>query len=146
MGVNDIRNQIARDSGALNRILFNNIVGFAYMGREFRAYRNQALTYKTGNVVKHITITDGSCVVLFARKYPVGLCVGSGDEIGWTTVTITPAMVGQRVAVFTSVERKTENDTMSDEQKNWFRRVKEAGGISEVYKETKSGIERMSEI
>jgi len=80
------------------------------------------------------------------KKYPVGLCVGSGDEIGWTTVTITPDMVGNRIAVFTSVERKAYGDCMKPLQIKWFNDVKEAGGIAEVYQERKDGtIERMSE-
>lgn len=35
-----------------------------------------------------------------------GLCPGSSDLIGFRTITITPDMVGQQVAVFTAVEVK----------------------------------------
>ena len=35
-----------------------------------------------------------------------GMPEGMPDLIGWTTVTITPDMVGQRIAVFTGVEVK----------------------------------------
>ena len=41
------------------------------------------------------------------RPVQFGLARGSADLIGWTTRTITPDMVGQRVAVFTSIEVKT---------------------------------------
>lgn len=32
--------------------------------------------------------------------------IKSGDLVGWTTITITPEMVGKQVAVFTNVEVK----------------------------------------
>ena len=35
---------------------------------------------------------------------------GSGDGIGWFPVIITPEMVGKKVAVFLSVETKTEKE------------------------------------
>jgi hypothetical protein len=41
------------------------------------------------------------------RPVSFGLCKGSADLIGYRTITITPEMVGQQVAVFTSIEVKT---------------------------------------
>ena len=41
------------------------------------------------------------------RPVQFGLARGSADLIGYRTVTITPEMVGQRVAIFTSLEVKT---------------------------------------
>ena len=41
------------------------------------------------------------------RPVQFGLCKGSADLIGYRTITITPEMVGQQVAVFTSIEVKT---------------------------------------
>lgn len=68
-----------------------------------------------------------------------GLQPGSGDLIGWTEIIITPEMIGQKIAVFTSVEIKTKNDRMSEKQKLWFRAVKRSGGISEIHKECRNG-------
>lgn len=59
-----------------------------------------------------------------------GLHPGSADLIGWQTVTITPDMVGQRVAVFASVEVKTEIGKLKPEQQNWLEQVKNAGGLA----------------
>jgi hypothetical protein len=42
------------------------------------------------------------------RPVQFGLARGSADLIGLRTVTITPDMVGQQVAVFTSIEVKTQ--------------------------------------
>jgi hypothetical protein len=41
------------------------------------------------------------------RPVSFGLCKGSADLIGYRTITITPDMVGQQVAVFLSIEVKT---------------------------------------
>ncbi len=42
-----------------------------------------------------------------------GLCVGSSDLIGFKSMTITPEMVGQKIAVFTALEVKTEKGKVS---------------------------------
>jgi hypothetical protein len=47
------------------------------------------------------------------RPVQFGLARGSADLIGWRTITITPEMVGQRVAIFTSIEVKTESGRLS---------------------------------
>lgn len=63
-----------------------------------------------------------------------GLCNGSSDIIGWHTVTITPDMIGKKVAVFVAIETKSEKGRASQEQKNFVERVQEAGGISGIVK------------
>ena len=70
-----------------------------------------------------------------------GLCKGSSDCIGWTTVKITPEMVGRKVAVFTAIEVKIPNWTPPKEtnkkafehytrQLDFIGVVKKSGGIS----------------
>ena len=66
------------------------------------------------------------------RPVQFGLCKGSADLIGWTTRTITPDMVGQRVAIFTSIEVKTPTGRVRPEQQAWLEAVKQAGGIAIV--------------
>jgi hypothetical protein len=61
-----------------------------------------------------------------------GLCKGSADLIGWRTVTVTPDMVGQRIAVFTSIEVKTPTGRLRPEQQQWLDAVQAAGGIAGV--------------
>ncbi len=53
---------------------------------------------------------------------------GAGDLIGWTPVVITPDMVGQVVAVFTSVEVKTPTGRVRPDQQVWCDAVNKAGG------------------
>ena len=66
------------------------------------------------------------------RPVQFGLCKGSADLIGWTTRTITADMVGQQVAVFTSIEVKALTGRLRPEQKLWLEAVETAGGIAGV--------------
>jgi hypothetical protein len=61
-----------------------------------------------------------------------GLARGSADLIGYRTITITPEMVGQQVAVFTSIEVKTPTGRIRPEQQQWLDTVQAAGGIAGV--------------
>ena len=66
------------------------------------------------------------------RPVQFGLCKGSADLIGWRTITVTPEMVGQQVAVFTSIEVKTATGRIRPEQQQWLDAVQAAGGIAGV--------------
>lgn len=73
---------------------------------------------------------DGSRV-----KY--GLCPGSSDIIGWTPITITPDMVGSKIAVFTAVEVKTARGRTAFNQVNFLERLRKAGGIARIVRDEK---------
>jgi hypothetical protein len=66
------------------------------------------------------------------RPVQFGLCKGSADLIGWTTRTVTQDMVGTQVAVFTSIEVKTETGRLRPEQQAWLDAVQAAGGVAGV--------------
>jgi len=66
------------------------------------------------------------------RPVQFGLCKGSADLIGWKQVTITPDMVGQKMAVFASIEVKTPTGRLTPEQSNWLSVVQAAGGVAGV--------------
>lgn len=66
------------------------------------------------------------------RPVQFGLAKGSADLIGWKTVTVTPEMVGQQVAVFTSIEVKTPTGRIRPEQEQWMKVVRGAGGIAGI--------------
>ena len=66
------------------------------------------------------------------RPVQFGLARGSADLIGWRSVVITPEMVGQRVAVFTSLEVKTTTGRLTPAQQAWLGTVHTAGGIAGV--------------
>lgn len=66
------------------------------------------------------------------RLVTFGLARGSADLIGWRTVTITPDMVGHRLAVFTSIEVKTPTGRIRPDQAAWMGAVQAAGGIAGI--------------
>ena len=66
------------------------------------------------------------------RLVTFGLARGSADPIGWRTVTITQAMVGTRIAVFTSIEVKVPKGRIRPEQQAWLEVVTQAGGLAGI--------------
>lgn len=61
-----------------------------------------------------------------------GLCPGSGDLIGWTELTVTQEMLGRKLAIFTSVEVKSDKGKLRPDQENWLKVVQAAGGFAIV--------------
>lgn len=74
------------------------------------------------------------CVGFITLKNPrpvkFGLHVGSADLIGWKSVTITPDMVGLKVAIFLSVETKSLTGSKLKDQINWAEQVRRNGGLA----------------
>ena len=66
------------------------------------------------------------------RPVQFGLARGSADLIGLRTVTITPDMVGQQVAAFTSIEVKTPQGRATPAQQTSLHMVRRAGGIAGI--------------
>ena len=83
-------------------------------------FRNNVGLGWSGRIVKHdqtrgvVTLADGA------------------DCIGWQTVTITPDMVGRTVALFVSIEVKTEGGRSTEPQRHFMRTVNEAGGVAGI--------------
>ena len=78
------------------------------------------------------------------RPVQFGLCKGSADLIGYRTITITPDMVGQQVAVFTSIEVKTPTGRIRPEQQAWLETVQAAGGIAGVARSVEDALRIMT--
>ena len=57
---------------------------------------------------------------------------GGSDLIGWRSVTVTPEMVGRKVAVFLAIEVKGERGRATDAQVNFINRVKADGGLAGI--------------
>jgi hypothetical protein len=79
------------------------------------------------------------------RPVQFGLCKGSADLIGWRTVTVTPEMVGQRIAVFLSIEVKTPTGRPRPEQQQWLDVVQAAGGIAGVARSVEDALRIVTE-
>jgi len=94
--------------------LFRNNVGMAYIGKS-KKFQN------------------GDVLITNARIFHGGLCKGSSDLIGWTTKTVTPEMVGNKIAIFTAVEvKKTEKSNIRPEQTRFINAVKNDGGFAGI--------------
>jgi hypothetical protein len=57
---------------------------------------------------------------------------GGSDLIGFQSVTITPGMVGEKIAVFLAIECKTATGKASPEQKKFIEFIKKSGGIAGI--------------
>jgi hypothetical protein len=85
-----------------------------------------------------IRLDDGAIMILNPRPITLGFGMangkamkGVGDLGGYTSMVITPEMVGCWVAVFTSIEIKEDEDSRRrPEQKSFVCQVQAAGGIA----------------
>lgn len=103
--------------------IFRNNVGTGYVGDVYRP-----------NSIQTVTVSPADVVIRNARILHAGLCEGSSDLIGWRSLTITPEMVGQTVAVFAALEVKSKTGRATAGQKNFCQRVIEAGGFAGIVK------------
>jgi hypothetical protein len=102
----------------------------AISGRtDARLFRNNCGVGWSGQVVSN---ASGRITLANARPIRYGLTPGSADLIGWQVVTVTPEMVGRKMAVFTSIEVKGPSGRLTPEQDNWRRVVSSAGGAAGV--------------
>ncbi|EAB4417267.1 hypothetical protein D7B12_17710 [Salmonella enterica] len=98
-------------------------------------------------------LTDNSILLKAARPIPLGfintrneVVEGVADLNGWTSITITPEMVGQTIAVFTSIETKRpKGGVISPTQMAWKEKVSAAGGIAFVANSAHTAMTMLSE-
>lgn len=77
-------------------------------------------------------LPGGRVLIHDARPFDTGLPPGFSDLFGWTSITVTPDMVGKRLAVFAAVEVKTPSGRVRDNQSAFLRAVAESGGRAGV--------------
>ena len=65
---------------------------------------------------------------------------GGSDLIGLRAVTVTPDMVGQKLAVFTALEVKTPAGRVEPEQRNFINFVRSFGGIADVVRSPEDAV------
>ena len=86
------------------------------------------------NLERHrACLRPGDVVLRYPRFNQYGLIApGSSDTIGYTSVTITAAMVGHTVAVFTAIEAKAPDGRVKPEQRLFVEHIAQAGGIAGI--------------
>ena len=116
----DIENEI-RLAMPENVRIFRNNTGMGWCGESHRT--------KTGDML-----------IKNPRPLHAGLCKGSSDEIGWTTIEITADMVGKKIAVFTALEVKKKTGTARKEQLNFLNAVIKSGGIAGLVRSAEEAV------
>lgn len=111
---NAIRNALAGEA-----FLFRGNVGVGWQG--------------TGKPIKvpypmTVNMNPGDVLLRQARTFDTGLPKGFHDVFGWVEVTITPDMVGQKIARFTSFDTKSETGRKTPEQVAFANAVNNSGG------------------
>lgn len=111
--------------------LSRNEIGLGIQGHIVREYDASSSTGP-----RHIIEVADAHRIKYGLFNPGGL-----DLIGWQSMDITPAMVGHRVAVFTSIDAKTAGyPTFSPNQRNYIREVTQAGGLCYVARRDGAGV------
>lgn len=97
-----------------------------------RLFRINAGMGWAGKVVRH----DGSFLILEKPRPFRGAPEGWPDLFGWTTIEVTPDMVGQKIAVATGLEVKATGK-LSKVQKKFGEILSSMGGIFTTLKPKK---------
>jgi hypothetical protein len=103
--------------------LFRNNVGVGWAGPSTKVTAGNVAAVRAG-------LRPGDVVVRNGRPLRAGLAVGSSDLIGLRSVTVTPEMVGQKLAVFAAVEVKAPRRPLTAEQEAFIAMVVEMGGFA----------------
>lgn len=109
--------------------LFRNNVGEAWTGEHRVLKPIPDILRKMFRLALGVTTV---LIIVGYRRIKYGLTVGSSDLIGWKSVTVTPEMVGQKIAVFWAMEEKYGLDRVKPEQANFLNQVHESGGLAEI--------------
>ena len=106
--------------------IFNVLSNEAYVQNKIR------LAVGSGDV-RLFRNNTGALLDMQGRLVKFGLCKGSSDLIGFRSITITPDMVGQKIAVFSAIEVKDKGKATVD-QRNFINIINNAGGYAGVAK------------
>jgi hypothetical protein len=102
--------------------------------RLFRANSGRGWAGKSVGPFKNpgnISVEPGDILIKKARPFN-GMQAGTSDLIGWTTIQITPDMVGKSAAIYTAAEVKAGSTRTTRQQTAYVRTVNEAGGIGVI--------------
>lgn len=114
----NIMRRIMLAVGAFKNVrIFRNNTGTGWVGERVAQYKEKGEAY---------------LVLKNPRPLKTGLCLGSSDLIGFVTVTISPEMIGRKVAIFTALEVKTKTGRATTEQRDFISMVQAFGGLAGI--------------
>lgn len=107
-----------------------------------RLWRNDnGICYQARNISR----CKDSMILVDPKVMHYGLCKDSSDLVGFTSVTITPEMIGAEIAIFTAIEVKSEEGRLTEGQSNFIKMVNNFGGISFVARSLKEAEKEISD-
>lgn len=121
MAERSLLNEILLQASKLGWRLFRNNTGQGWVGKVQRF-----------PMATSVPIYPTDVVIRNAKPLNAGLCKGSSDLIGWKSVTITPEMVGQKIAVFVAIEAKYGTTATTKEQTIFIDNINKAGGYGKI--------------
>lgn len=86
---------------------------------------NVGTAWASNDIVK---LADGSLLLRNPRPFSTGVPAGFHDLFGGVEVTITPDMVGSKVAVLTTIEVKSSKGKAREKQERFAETVAAMGG------------------
>lgn len=133
MSETGINKRILLAAQKVKAVLFRNNVGMGWVGKSSQLAKGSLLMVKKGNKLLPYHTKGYERIIFDPRPLHAGLFEGSSDNIGWLKVTVTPEMVGSKIAVFMGAESKVPvSGKLSPEQEHWISVVNSEGGVAFV--------------
>jgi len=134
MKENPIQKRILLRCGHGATRLFRQNVGKTWIGRS-RKIIKAGMYY----------LNPGDVIIRQARRFHAGF-EGQSDLGGWHTVTVTPEMVGRKIAVYTALEVKTKTGRVKKTQQRFIDMVRKAGGLAGVVRSPEEAEDVLNEL
>lgn len=134
MKENPIQKRILLHCGHGLTRLFRQNVGMGWIGKA-RKIIKAGMYY----------LNPGDVVIRQARPFHAGF-KGQSDLGGWHSITVTPEMVGRKLAIYTALEVKTKTGRVKKAQQQFIDLVRAAGGLAGVVRSPEEAEEVLNEI
>ena len=134
MKENPIQKRILLHCGHGATRLFRQNVGKTWIGK------SEKITRECNRYV-----FPGDVVIRQARRFNVGF-EGQSDLGGWHSITVTPEMVGRKLAIYTALEVKTKTGRIKKAQQRFINLVRAAGGLAGVVRSPEEAEDLLNEV
>lgn len=117
--------------------MFRNNVGMGWVGRTIELNSVADLNKLRPLLANGVRIK----ALVSARPLHAGLCAGSPDLVGWSSVVVDEQMIGQKLAVFTGIEIKAAKGKAREQQKKFLDVMREAGAKGGIARSVEEALE-----